>query len=1492
MADEGDFQPEIKFRWCRTIRCRAQVVHLVLTSITGTQVKLNWKADLGWYESDPTPIPCGFHTGFILVRERVRDFVKNTLETRESDYKVDPFHVVPHKFAVELFLESDEATSFWSEVPELRLRYLSSDHLEKLGTGSFEELSTTDERSKGFPNRKWGSSTCLHTQADRLWRETSSLGYPRTYQEHKYVKGKSHGQLSELTIGELYNQSKGSSSSPNLSRAFQVAVDLSRASSKYLAGVSSTSSGVFLGFEDGSGPPSPENGNCTHTDSAYAAEGETSQESEPGEGARRRKKLQHLARGKSLQIDDLVGDESWRPKRRRGRLGLSSAPSSSFEDLLGSVSADRRAAIKTEINLMRFETIKREKLVKEILQGSDSDFEDEEAPCEASNPDLQGPYQCVITFESRSTSMDDVGSPRALEDVLVSLTSNDSQPETSQPQPLPRTVLQPDLLSDESAFVTSEHEDKIPTPKPRTLTPVNVEDKKDETFCVTEGEKTTGDDSGEKLEKPEPSDEHEIKDEHDAEEQDDPFDIFFGSSGADSSGFEEQRGEDASSVQDKGKELQSHDLTLGLDKEEAASVDQIEESEAVDWEKEDKSVDQEKEIEPSKSEEEEEEGEEEEEESIDQKEEYAIEEAIGRSGDQDEEIYGAGDLLEVSDPLVRISDTEDDNFQYDSLKHDGNENLPIDLRNIDSEESLDIPVPRPGGGGFIKAEDKEEERADSRADDDGESEGGGAYEVGGVYEVEGAEAAYSSADGEVPTDSVTLVPLDSYKGTVREVKSIEMIQEIGPADKDVQETFEIVREKPIVEILKVHVTDVDDETVQEVEYVDNEETDRSETEAVLYVTDVSRKRSVESDSERLIGEEDGVETRRSREQRSLTGRTDDQLKDLYSSEKSKERSKSNNDYDKPGEMDKEHTEPSDTGESFNRFSKNGYHVSDFTRLDNFRDKIHFDDDYRDPRLSDAESRKPRIVAANNNRELRRMFSDSDAKKIDFQTIGINTIVRDDQNSENHRPFIRPLKLLDTGTQTSLIKQISRTTSIDLQKLSDTDSSSEQYSTKYSRTPLRNRTNGQAESYTPLPDRLSGPWSQRHSASTSNARSSASTSPYLKPDLTLLQRNLYNLVQGSETTQVLQNSAHLQRLRGQQNAHIPRYQGTPTNVEHRRTTSRPSTPDLPLSEHSSPKRQYHYHQSSDHNHYHQARSHYSPVHHKPQSAHYSPSYQYKYPLLSSSVITPSSPSRTPYVSSFTSGRINGLYSGSVTDLTRTPQKIKYDYITSTPKSGASGVRPASSLPDLRQPTTASSSLPRQPSRVSPTYEYLSQGPRHAQSASDIMVGGYGSKGKRVSWREWRIADESDSGDSTDSLIDEAERLATTRIDIEAEWDDRYRRRYRSRRRTRSHQEFSTWRDDSEAARRYPSNRPYLPYRGDQLSPGQQVKVLAPGGGVAVARVLTNQRSALLANKSHIYPSHGVISPASVTVILLTEPNRLQGTVVTIPLEKVLLAWPRV
>lgn len=61
-----------RFRWCLSIPCQTKKVYLILTSIAGSEIHLDWKNDLGWFESNILCLPCGFHTGFILIREKVR----------------------------------------------------------------------------------------------------------------------------------------------------------------------------------------------------------------------------------------------------------------------------------------------------------------------------------------------------------------------------------------------------------------------------------------------------------------------------------------------------------------------------------------------------------------------------------------------------------------------------------------------------------------------------------------------------------------------------------------------------------------------------------------------------------------------------------------------------------------------------------------------------------------------------------------------------------------------------------------------------------------------------------------------------------------------------------------------------------------------------------------------------------------------------------------------------------------------------------------------------------------------------------------------------------------------------------------------------------------------------------------------------------------------------------------------------------------------------
>ncbi|KAK7070807.1 hypothetical protein SK128_024640, partial [Halocaridina rubra] len=1155
MARPQEFQPEIKFRWCRTVPCRAQEVYLVLTSVTGTKVGLEWQNDLGWYESAPASIPCGFHTGFILIKEKVRDFIKNTLETRERDYKVDPFHIVPHKFAVELFLESNEATSIWSEAPELRLRYLSSEHLERLVTGIGTDSSYSEKSKKqAFHSRQWVSSSSLTAHSDQESPVSSALDLSRIYQQSKdpsllhatsLGRGQSHSHLSSASVTGLHVQGKSSASSPNLSRAFQVAVDLSRASSRFLAGVSSTSSGVYLGFDDGSDPSSPKDGNNTHTDSAYAAGGETSQESESGEGIKKKKKIFCSSHGQLSQTDVVDTENIWRPKREkaRGSFFSSEVPSSSFEDLLGSVAASQRTAVQSELNLMKFETLEREKLVQEILQASDSDFEDEDVPCEVIQTNLQGPYQCVITFESRSASMEDVGSPRALEDVLVSLTSNESRPEPTTPQPFPRTVLPTDLLSDESTLmVPGSEEGKIPTPKPRSITPVphidigsaskgddsqdieasdaNTEDQVDD--VCTEGSRSSIEvaelliglaDSANGLESP---DKHPSP--KDATE---PMDIV-----------------PDITVTDSGTECPEKVAASGsiLDVTVAGSTtEHIEHEDAS----------------------------------------YSVE------------------LLDVTDPNIRASDTEDDNFQYDSLKHDDNEHLPIDIRNIDSEESLDVHLPR------VQLQNLS--RGESNGDGTDRTEDGDESEENGLYVVEGAQARYSSRDGEVPTDDVTLVPLDSYKGTVREIKDFQSRKEEGERveAKDSNDKYDD-------ELFVYNGSDTNgkEKTSGDSESIDNEESDRSESEALFNITDVSRKLSV--DSHRHYKDTQGGDVTHTKL------RVKPEWRSIYSVENS-------------------HLEQ--------RMTATG--------------------DVIDDKVCKPEP----VVSSRNSKESPGKVRDLGMVRKRSQACGTNGYLGDKKDSENIKPYRQP-KLLNTGTQTTKVKQISRTTSVAMTSDSDTHSSIDHHPSKYGRSPLRNRTNSQADNFSPLPDRLSGPWSQRLSASVSSQRS-ASSGTFVKPELSVLQRNLHNLRREDESSQTLQNSAYLQSLHGHQHSKIPSYKTRPHIGDHRSSSAdHPPTLEPSLSRHASPEHHYyprHHSQYVDHNHYHHW---HSPPRHETQNTYYSSVLHYKYPVLSSSVINVASPSRAPITSSNRSGHDQRIYSGSVVDLRRSTQRTKYDHISSS------------------------------------------------------------------------------------------------------------------------------------------------------------------------------------------------------------------------------------
>ncbi|KAK8750832.1 hypothetical protein OTU49_015019 [Cherax quadricarinatus] len=1234
MTPAGNFQPEIKFRWCRTVGCRSQQVWLVLTSVTGTRVCLTWQPQLGWYEASPTPIPCGLHTGFILIQDKVRDAISGSLRVRERDYKVDPFHIVPHKFAVELFLQSDQTSPFWSDVPELRRRYLSSDHLERLATSSHKD-SLSYHQFRGLGGRKWVSSTSL-----TYTEEVTSSNIPKNLARgdgrsrahpRGLTRGRSHSQLraSSTSFDNLKDQGATSISSPNLSRAFQVAVDLSRASSKFLAGLSSTSSGVCLGFEDGSEPPSPDNKDTPNNNSPYAAGGETSADSEDaaGEGARRKKAL-YSSRDRSLHIEDLTGEEAW-GQRREGvakSFDGSNASSTSYEDLLANISS-RRATFKTELNLLRFDTLAQERLVKEILAPSDSDFEDEEGACEVSDSDFAGHYGCVITFESRSSSMDDVGSPRALEDVLVSLTSNDSHPEVTF-EPSQSRTHSSDMEND-SEFnlgTPSSSERRQSEPKPGTavtrscLVPSSFENK---------------------ILMPAPP-------------------IVNITPVSDTLLSDEPRDARLSTSQDSSP---GHDDSFEGEDHQAMSEEEVNENE----------------VGPGTS--------------------HLGENVTSTSG--------------TSDPPVTPDIAEDDNFQYESLKHE-DEHFPIDIRNIDSEDSMEGVVSKT----HVRY-DVEEKEACSRSegdDDDRES---------GLYEITEPQPT-TSLDGEVPTDSLSLVPLeDSQKATVREAKEFSEAQtfkKVSSDEGDVPKSSE----EPTVQL---HESESTSGVMKPREINSNENAEATcstasvpgktlENSGTGITYEVGERiRTLDDDGDHgRIFDNGTYEKGNDKAYDSESYESGDKGRTLESTTHNDNRGKNLDIRNIEGDRNRKSYDKTyrsdDRGRTLNvRTYENGDRGRTYKDGDRssvlMRDEkgVSFDVDQKRTfpctggrtLTGSGDVGKPDVSGSLSSKKYR----DYDRERNLKATAGGNTGKQDpstaetsshhlqERDAENHElhQFDQFVRLQDAGTQTRQTRRASKMTSTRMHKFNKSEDITTPSATKYSRSPLRSV---QTESYVALPDRLSGPWSQRL-ARGSNA---PPVSPG-KPDLAALQRNLYNLVQGHENAvylRQLQNGLQQQTHYAPRLAHLssasdPSHHHQSVGKHHHSQHQSPIKHlHSPVHRHHEPPVHHHHESPALHHHQSPVKHHQSPTHHHHQSLpmkhhhyqspihhyHHSPNHQqplpsvpqtstpiqYKYPVMNSSIVQSSSSLAYFATRSSTTSRdllgnrSSGVnYGGSASDLSR-------------------------------------------------------------------------------------------------------------------------------------------------------------------------------------------------------------------------------------------------
>ena len=318
---------------------------------------------------------------------------------RERDYKIDPFHVSPHKYSIQLFISTKKDHFELSSQ-----KYSSSKQLDTDSSHEFDfnesslikRWNSYDETEESLftPKRVLMEKNIISTSEDKLKTEnennekfinTSKVNHSVNTSDKK-VKGilkknwSSFNVKSSLKHSLIYKHSK--------SFDLAEARDLLK-SRGYVVDTSSPLSDI------------------SHNISNF-----------------------HNISNNSIK-DSQFSLSSDKPDIT----GLSEAEKlileTSIKDKLDSISHSRKESIKRQVNLLKFSADSQIREVDDLLTESDSEdkiIEEEETDLdkEENKYNLE-PYGCLITIESRSTSMDDIGNSQAFEDVLVSLTSNEDK---------------------------------------------------------------------------------------------------------------------------------------------------------------------------------------------------------------------------------------------------------------------------------------------------------------------------------------------------------------------------------------------------------------------------------------------------------------------------------------------------------------------------------------------------------------------------------------------------------------------------------------------------------------------------------------------------------------------------------------------------------------------------------------------------------------------------------------------------------------------------------------------------------------------------------------------------------------------------------------------------------------------------------------------------------------------------------------------------------
>lgn len=285
-----------------------------------------------------------------------------------------------------MFLQSDRSLGVWHDNSFLRERYLSSPHLD-----TQRDSDRTQEGAVAISPRKWRSSQELRKSV--CWES----------EDKKRIDQPSTDALQEL---DRARSKKGEART-----------------SKWISRGSSSGIDLWEGGEEGL---SPSHGPPLKKWSSLGEKyNQTCGKISPDSF--------YCSRSRSLQTEG--GLQAKQSQNESYQSASSKIDGNRLSFSANELSAIKAVATDAEFfNKLKKDALARVEAVESLLRQSDDETGEGKGETRVNlyfkevDPSQNEGYGCLITFESRSSSMDDLGSPRALEDVLVSLTSSDTDP--------------------------------------------------------------------------------------------------------------------------------------------------------------------------------------------------------------------------------------------------------------------------------------------------------------------------------------------------------------------------------------------------------------------------------------------------------------------------------------------------------------------------------------------------------------------------------------------------------------------------------------------------------------------------------------------------------------------------------------------------------------------------------------------------------------------------------------------------------------------------------------------------------------------------------------------------------------------------------------------------------------------------------------------------------------------------------------------------------